>query len=286
MALAQHPSVFKPLYVNTVKAAEVSGQLPLVLDRLAHFLDQDMQMRAKVKSSLMYPSIIFIVGIVTIFVLMTFVLPRLTIMFDDFDAQLPFLTQVVIGLSNVFAKAWWIFLGAGAGISFGIWRFLRTNQGRAWRDKMCSCVPLLKTFIEDTQVSRFARTLGMLLESGVPVVAALESVADVLDNAVMRAEVKEMTTKVRGGASLTQAIKASSSFPELAFDLIAVGEESGRLEKGLYKLAEGCERASQETAQIFLTILGPAVLIVVVGIVGFLIVAILLPMLQMNLIVK
>jgi type II secretory pathway component PulF len=147
-------------------------------------------------------------------------------------------------------------------------------------------IPLLKTFIENTQLSRFSRTLGMLLESGVPIVTALDSVVLVVDNTALQEEIRKMALKVRSGMSLTQAIKASALFPEMAVDLIAVGQESGKLEKGLYKLAANCERSSQEMSQVFVTILGPAVLVLVVGMVGFMVVAMLLPMFQMNTIIN
>ena len=108
LALAKYPKIFSPLYIHTVKAAETSGQLPLVLNRLAQFLEADMQMQSKVKSSLLYPAIIFLVGLLTLFVLLSFVLPRLTLMFEDFDAQLPLATRIVVAVSQIFAHFWWL----------------------------------------------------------------------------------------------------------------------------------------------------------------------------------
>ncbi|MBI4310043.1 MAG: type II secretion system F family protein [Candidatus Omnitrophica bacterium] len=285
-ALARHPLVFSPLYINTVRAAESSGQLPLALNRLAEFLEQDLHMQARIKSSLLYPAIIFMVGLLTIFVLLSFVLPRLTVMFEDFDAVLPFPTRVVVGISQVFAGFWWLMAAAAAAVVLWARQFLATSQGKMWKDMVSLKVPVLRKFIEQTQLSRFARTLGMLLESGVPVVAALESVSFVIGNAVLQEEVKKIAVKVKGGMGLAQAVRASPVFPEVAVDLIAVGQESGKLEKGLYKLAGGCERSSQALAQTFVTVLGPAVLVAVVGIVGFMIVAMLLPMFQMNAIIN
>jgi len=285
-ALSKYPRIFSPLYIHTVKAAEASGQLPLVLNRLAQFLDSDMKLQSNVKSSLLYPAIILVVGILTLFVLLSFVLPKLTLMFEDFDAQLPLITRIVVSISQVFAHFWWLMAAVAAGIFFWARSFLKTAKGKAWIDGTALKIPLLKSFIEDTQLSRFSRTLGMLIESGVPIVTALESVTLVVDNSALQEEVKKMTLRVKTGMSLTQAIKASALFPEMAVDLIAVGQESGKLEKGLYKLAANCERSSQEMAQTFVTILGPAVLILVVGLVGFMIVAMLLPMFQMNMIIN
>ena len=286
LALAKYPKIFPPLYIHTVKAAEASGQLPLVLNRLAQFLEADMQMQSKVKSSLLYPAIIFFVGLLTLFVLLSFVLPRLTMMFEDFDAQLPLATRIVVAVSQLFAQFWWLMAAVITGAVLGVRSYLKSDKGKATLDRMVLRIPLLKTFIENTQLSRFSRTLGMLLESGVPIVTALESVILVVDNSALQEEIKKMALKVKSGMSLTQAIKASALFPEMAVDLIAVGQESGKLEKGLYKLADNCERSSQDMAQIFVTVLGPAVLVVVVGMVGFMIVAMLLPMFQMNTIIN
>jgi len=286
LALGKYPKIFSPLYIHTVKAAETSGQLPLVLNRLAQFLENDMQMQSKVKSSLLYPAIIFLVGLLTLFVLLSFVLPRLTMMFEDFGAQLPLPTRIVVAISQVFAQFWWLMAGLMTGAFFWIRSYLKTAKGKAAIDGISLKIPLLKSFIENSQLSRFSRTLGMLLESGVPIVTALESVTLVVDNSALQEEVKKMALRVKSGMSLTQAIKASALFPEMAVDLIAVGQESGKLEKGLYKLAANCERSSQDLAQTFVTILGPAVLVVVVGMVGFMIVAMLLPMFQMNMIIN
>jgi len=286
IALAKYPKIFSPLYIHTVKAAESSGQLPLVLNRLAQFLETDMQMQAKVKSSLLYPAIIFLVGLLTLFVLLSFVLPRLTMMFDDFGAQLPLATRIVVAVSQLFAHFWWLMVVVITGAVCWARSYLKTPAGKASLDAFTLKVPLLKSFIENTQLSRFSRTLGMLLESGVPIVTALESVVLVVDNIALQDEVRKIAFRVKAGMSLTQAIKASALFPEMAVDLIAVGQESGKLERGLYKLAANCERSSQDMAQTFVTILGPAVLVVVVGMVGFMIVAMLLPMFQMNMIIN
>jgi len=253
---------------------------------LAQFLESDMQMQSKAKSSLLYPAIIFLVGLLTLFVLLSFVLPRLTLMFEDFDAQLPLPTRIVVGISQIFAQFWWLMAAVITGAVFWIRSYIKTEKGKATIDEVSLKIPLLKSFIENTQLSRFSRTLGMLLESGVPIVTALESVTLVVDNYALQEEVRKMALSVKSGMSLTQAIKASALFPEMAVDLIAVGQESGKLEKGLYKLAANCERSSQELAQAFVTILGPAVLVVVVGLVGFMIVAMLLPMFQMNMIIN
>lgn len=284
-SLAAHPQIFNSLYINTIKASEGSGQLPVVVERMAQFLEQDLSIRSKVKSSLLYPLIIFIVGFLTIFVLMSFVLPRLTSMYDDFDAKLPLLTQMMLNVSQFFANYWWVFLGIVVALAAGLRQFVTTPKGAIWKDTILLKVPFLSVYIKNIQMSRFARTLGMLLESGVPVVPALESVTMVIDNSLIQKEIQSMAIRVKEGQGLSNAVRSSQIFPEIAYDLISIGQEGGKLEMGLYKLAVHVEREADSQSQIFVTILGPAVLIVVVGIVGMMIVAILLPMLQMNLVV-
>ena len=286
VALSQNPSVFLPLYVNAVKAGEATGQLPLVLARLVQLLEQEQRIRKQAQASLLYPLIILGVGLMTIFVLLSFVLPRLTLMFEDFDTELPWPTQVVVGISQIFAQYWWVFLIVAAAMLLGAQYYLSTPEGKIWRDTTVLRIPVLKSFIENTQLTRLGRTLGMLLESGVPVAAALELSVMVVDNVVLQKEVKLVSFRVKEGMGLAQAVRSSGFFPEVAVDLIAVGQESGRLEKGLYKLADGCDQAAQSFAQTFITILGPAVLVLVVGIVGAMIVAILLPLFQINSIIR
>ena len=285
-ALAQHPAVFPPLYVNMVKSGEASGHLPEVLNRLAQFTEKDLEMQGKVKGSLMYPLIILVIGILTMFVMLTFVLPRMTAMFDDFDAALPWPTQLVVSLSSFCARFWWLIILVTGGIVFYCKQVLATPAGRLWLDQTALKMPILNQFIQQAEMARFARTMGTLLESGLTIPAALESVTAIIENIPLKEEMKEVLIKVKAGTSLTSALKASPLFPEMAINLIAVGEESGKLERGLYKLANTCERGTQETAEAFTTILGPAVLVIVVGIVGFMIVAMLLPMFKMNMIIN
>jgi general secretion pathway protein F len=285
-ALAQFPQTFPLLYINMVKSGELGGYLPQVLNRLADFIEKDIEIRSQIKGSLLYPAIIFLVGVLTMFVLLTFVLPKLTVMFEDFDTALPLPTQIVIAISGFFARFWWlIVLAVGAGV-YLMKRWLKTVQGRRSLENFILKVPLLAPFVRNAQMALFSRTMGTLLESGVSISSALESVTETIDNVLFKEELQRITQKVKGGSSLTAAVKGCPFFSEVAINLIVVGEEGGKLEKGLYKLATMCERATAETARNFVTILGPVVLVVIVAIVGFVIVSMLLPMFRMNMIIN
>jgi len=285
-ALAQFPDTFPLFYVNMVKSGELGGYLPQVLNRLADFIEKDIQIRSQIKGSLLYPTIIFLVGVLTMFVLLTFVLPKLTVMFEDFDTALPVPTQIVIAVSGFFAQFWWLILLVVGGVTYFVKRWLETTQGQMYLETFVLKVPLLKKFVQNSQLALFSRTMGTLLESGVSISSALESVTETIDNTYFKTELQKITQKVKEGASLTAAVKGCPYFTEVAVNLIVVGEEGGKLERGLYKLATMCERATAETAQNFMTILGPLVLVVIVAVVGFVIVSMLLPMFQMNMIIN
>lgn len=285
-ALAQFPQTFPLFYINMIRSGELGGNLSQTLNRLADFIDNDIHIRQQIKGSLLYPGIIFAVGLLTIFILMTFVLPKLTIMFEDFDTQLPLPTQAVIAASAFFAQFWWLLLLLTGAAAYAAVRWLQTPQGQTNTQQLLLKLPLLKIFVQHSQMALFSRSMATLLEGGVNISSALESVAQTIDNPFFKEEIYKIAHKVKEGSSLTAAARECPYFSELAINLIIVGEEGGKLEKGLYKLASICERSTAQTAQRFVTILGPVVLIVIVSIVGFVIVSMLLPMFQMNMIIN
>jgi len=196
-ALGQYPMVFSNLYVNMVKTGEVSGKLEIVLNRLANYLEKDQETRSKVQSSLAYPALILCVGFLTVFVLLTFVIPRITVMFDDLDQQLPMATTVLINISYFFAHFWWLILAVIVFIGIYFKQKLQTDEGRLWFDSLQLKIPILNSFIKIVEVGRFARTLGTLVESGVPIPMALNSVWPILDNAVLKEEIKHVSNEIR-----------------------------------------------------------------------------------------
>ncbi len=285
-AMAQYPNVFSQLYVNLVKSGEISGNLDIVLTRLAEFIDKDLEVRSKVKSSLVYPALILIVGFLTIFVLLTFVVPRLTVMFDDLTESLPLPTVILIAVSNFFAKFWWLIIGAGVLSAWYLQRFLQAPEGKLWFDRLKLKIPVVGNFIREAEIGRFARTLSTLLKSGVVIVSALESVWAVLDNEVLKEEVRAAAESVAGGDSLTIALQRSEYFLADALNMIAIGEESGRLEQALSKLADSYERQCDRSIKIVTSLLEPVMIVVIGGVVFFIVMAVILPILKMNQVVR
>lgn len=285
-ALAQYPSVFPAFYVNMVKTGEVGGQLDKILQRLADHLEKEYATLNKIKSSLAYPLFVLGVGILTVFVLLTFVIPRLSVMFDDLDQTLPLPTLILIRLSAFFARYWWFLIGIFVIIKIYWSQWTRSAQGRLWFDGFKLKVPLLGEFIKGAEIGRFARTLGTLLESGVPLTSALNVIYPTIDNRIMQDEIRKVSKDVMDGQALKSALGRCPFFPEMVIDMIAVGEESGRLEKGLYKIAGTLERQTDQMVQVMMSLLGPVVLMVIVSLVGFAVIAMLLPIFRMNLLVQ
>lgn len=285
-ALSRYPDVFPKLYVNMVRAGEVSGQLGLVLQRLADLLERDQETQLRVRSSLAYPIFIFCVGILSTFVLLTFVIPRLTVIFEDFNQELPLPTKIMISVSNVLAGYWWLIVGVGVLLFVYGRKWLATPSGKLWCSEFQLRQPVLGNFIQEIEIGRFARTAGTLVESGVVIIEALNSVKTLFDNEVLRRETEAAVADVANGSSLATALKKCPHFPETAVNMISVGEETGHLERGLYKLADSLERQADATAKTLVSLVGPIFLVVVVGFIGMIVVSMLLPIFQMNLIIQ
>ncbi|VAX36071.1 Type IV fimbrial assembly protein PilC, partial [hydrothermal vent metagenome] len=281
-ALAQHKNIFSRLYVNMIKAGEMSGNLNVVLDRLSGFIESEQETRSKVNAALFYPTLIMSVGGLTIFVLMAFVIPRLTVMFDDLGQSLPLITVILISVSSIFAKFWWLILIITAVGIVQMKRLRNTSKGKLWMDGVLLKMPILGRFIKDVEISRFARTLGTLLESGVVIVTALGSVCEVIENEVLRQDIMKVADEVKKGGRLTKALGKCSFVPESTVNMMAIGEETGAFERGLYKLADSHARKSAMAVKTMTALLEPILILCIGSIVGFIVIAMLLPLFQMN----
>ncbi len=285
-ALARHPQIFSVLYVNLVKTGEVSGELEIVLNRLADHLEKEQDIRNKISAALAYPILVMVIGAFTVFVLLSFVIPRLTVMFDDLDQELPLPTQILVTISSYFSQYWWLLvLLAVLGFIY-LKQYASSEKGIKNLHQWVLTLPLVGHLVKTVEVGRFARTMATLVESGVVITTALNSVWATLSNVVLKDEIKKVSEEVANGMSLKKALGATQFFPEMAINMISVGEETGRLEKGLLKIAETYERESEQAVRTFISLLGPLVLVVIVALVGFVVVAMLLPIFKMNLIVQ
>lgn len=281
-ALGKHPKQFSDLYVNMVKAGESAGNLDVVLQRLTEFLEAQIELRSKVVGAMIYPIIMLFIGFGIMTLLFTFVIPKITAIFKDQDATLPLLTRFLIFTSDVFAN-WWFILFPAIGLS--IWGFLRwkaSKDGKDIWDRFVLKVPFVGNLVRMIAIARFARTLGTLLASGVPLLQALNIVKDILGNNRLIQVVEEARVNIREGESIAQPLKRSGEFPPLVTHMINIGERSGQLEEMLENVAISYKQQVDVRIQALTTVLEP-VMIVFMGIGAAIVVfGIMLPILQLN----
>ncbi|MCA9710427.1 MAG: type II secretion system F family protein, partial [Myxococcales bacterium] len=281
-SMAPYPKVFPQLYVNMIRAGEASGALESVLFRLAEFLDKQLEIKGKVNSAMVYPIVLSVLGGVIITVLMVGIVPKITGMFTDMNAELPWNTKLLIFMSDLIAGWWWaLILGAWAAIwAFRRWR--RTESGQLVGDTIILRLPVIGELVRKIAISRFARTLSTLLSSGVQLLQALDIVRSLLGNVVLEKVITEARDAIREGENIAPALKRSGQFPPLVTHMIAVGERSGQLEQMLGDVATAYDRETNTSIQRLTGLLEP-LMIVVMGVgVGFVVFSIMQPIMQLT----
>ncbi len=284
--LSRHPEVFSDIYVNLVKSGEVSGKLSEILNRLADLTQKEFETRSQMTAGLVYPLFIFVVGVGTIFILLTFVIPQLTVIFDEANESLPLITRVLIVISDFFSRFWWVVLGIIVLIVQSIVKFQNSPEGKLRMDTLRLRIPIAGNFIKQIEWGRFLRTLSTLLESGIALDQALRSAQAVLSNEVLKHEVSRIIRELTDGSSLTGALKDSVYFPSSIVGVVAVGEAGGTLDQGLHKLADSYERDIQQKMKTLTSLLEPVLILIMGSLVGFIVMAMLLPIFQINMVFK
>lgn len=285
-ALAKHPGVFSNLYVNMVSSGEVSGSLEGVLGRLSDFLERDEETLSKIRSSLSYPALMAFVGCITIFVLLSFVAPRLTVIFLDLGQDLPLPTKALIAVSSFFAKSWLFIIIGMAAIAVLFNRWIKTREGKKAFDSLKLKLPVIAPFIQKVEIARFGRTLGTLLANGVPIVQALGIAARTMDNEIIRHALDDARRDVVEGSTLSRSIGKRKYFPSMMINMVAVGEEGGSLERSLFKVADTYDAEIDRTVKAITSLLEPSLILFMGLVVGFIVISMLLPIFQLNLMVR
>jgi general secretion pathway protein F len=281
-AMGSHPKVFSKLYINMVRAGEASGSLETVLIRIADFMDQQEELRGKVTTAMFYPAAMALVGIGVVTLLMVKVVPGIAEMFAGQGAELPFTTRFLISVSAIIAGYWWllIILFSGAIYLFGKWR--ATPIGRELTDSFILWFPIIGELARKIAVARLARTLATMLASGVQLLQALDIVRSLLGNVVLEKVLTQARDEIREGAGIAVALKRSGEFPPLVTHMIAVGERSGQLEQMLTDLADAYDRETSAAITRATAVLEPIMIVLMGGSVGFIVFAIMTPILQLN----
>jgi general secretion pathway protein F len=281
-ALRAHPSIFPDLYVNMVAAGETSGTLDTVLERLADHLDASAKLRSKVTSALAYPAFMVIFGVGVIALLMMVVVPKMTSIFEGFDAVLPWYTRTLIFVSHALGDFWWLLVALIVGAVYWVRRWRATPAGRATWDTRLLKLPMLGSLVLMIAVARFSRTLGTLLSSGVPVLTALDITRNVLGNVELMRVVEDARGSIREGESIAAPLKRSGAFPPIVTHMIAIGERSGQLEQMLEHVAVAYESQVDARLATLTSLLEPIMIVVMGVIAGSIAMSILLPLMQIN----
>lgn len=281
-ALQSNPKAFSQLYVNMVSAGETSGTLELTLDRLADFLDEQVRFRGKLAAALAYPALMSLIGIGVLFFLFAFVMPRVTGMFADMKQQLPFITLLLLWIVQILSSYWWLILITLGSAVYYLRRHFRTPAGKEALDGWLLNMPVFGGLIRMIAISRFTRTLGTLLESGVPALTALDIVRSVIGNSVLANAVQRARENVREGEPIADPLRRSGLFPPVVVQMVAVGEKSGELEKMLLKISDSFDRTVETRITALMSLLEPVIILVMGLVVGFIVIAIMLPILEMS----
>jgi len=281
-SLEAHPKIFPSLYTNMVAAGEASGTLEAVLERLADFMESQARLKGKVTAALAYPVLMMFIGIVMVSVLMVAVVPKVTSIFENLGHALPWYTQLLITVSAIMAGYWWLIIGVVTGAVWWFRRWRATAAGKLKFDTLRLVVPIFGRLTLLVSVARFARTLSTLLSSGVQLLQAMEIGRHVLENARLESVISEAIGSIRGGESIAEPLKRARVFPPMVTHMIAVGEKTGQLEAMLENVSRAYE-ADVETRVVALTsLLEPLMIVLLGGVVGFIAMAILMPLIQMN----
>ena len=281
-ALARHGSGFDSLYISLVRAGEAAGSIASTLERIADYRERMETFRASIVSSLTYPAILVGVAFVSLFVLTGFVVPRFVPLFADSEAALPVLTRVVFGTSLLVKKIWWLLLLAFCGFALYLQRWLESPTNRRRMDAWLLTLPLLGDLLRDSDTARVSRTIGSLVHSGVPLADSVRLSAPVGQNASFRDALERCRSDLEHGERFSQSLARSNVFPTLAQELIAIGEESGKLEAMLLRTAETFEGRVQAKLKRILVLIEPATILGLGGAIALVIVAVLMAMLKLN----
>lgn len=281
-SLARFPKTFSDFYVNMIRAGEAGGALEDVLQRLGIYLESTQELKEFVKSALVYPIFLTFVSGLSIIVLMVYVIPKFAVIFSDLGGQIPWSSRLLLNASAFLRGYWWALLVGIMAALFFINRYRRTPSGRLMIDKLKLTLPFLREFTKRSETARFSRTLGTLLRSGVPIVQGLELVRHILGNRIVSDSMEEVLRSVKRGERLTQPLSSSRLFPNLAIQMITVGEETGRLEEMLLRVAENYEKMLRNTIKRFISLLEPAMIVAMALIVGFIVISMLMAIFSMN----
>ena len=278
-ALERHPAVFSPLFVAMARAGETGGVLDSALLRVADQLEKDESLRRQVRAAMTYPAVIVTFALVVLLALVTFLVPVFEGVFADFGGELPFITRVTVAMSHAVTGYWWALLAAAVGTVWGFLRWKRSARGRARWQRMLLRLPMkIGDIVQKVALARWSRTFSALISAGVPLLAALEITGKTAGNVVVEEAMEAVRDSVKAGGTIAAPLKESAAFPSMVGHMVGVGEETGALDTMLAKIADFYEDQVEAAVKALTSIIEPVMIIVVGAIVGFIVIAMYLPM--------
>ncbi|MEW6601421.1 MAG: type II secretion system F family protein [Nitrospirota bacterium] len=281
-ALARFPDVFPLFYVNMIKAGEAGGFIEDSISRMATYLENSQGLKEDVRSALIYPALLSVVGGAAVVLLLTFVVPQFTKIFADMGGALPLPTIILLAISNSLVNYWWVFVGLIVGVYYSLKRYLMSDKGRRKWDEMKFKLPVFGKLFKEAAVSRFARTLGTLLASGVPILNAFQIVKGTLGSDKISDIISSVRESTRKGKGIAEPLKNSDIFPPLAVHMVTVGEETGKLDEMLIKIADRFDIEVRTSVKRLLSLLEPVLILIMGVVIGFIVVSMLLAIFSIN----
>ena len=285
-ALMRYPKTFSPLYVNMVKASELSGGFSRMLDRIAAYLAQQIETRSMVVGAMIYPAIIGLMATGTTVFLLVFVLPRFMVLFQGKEAALPLPTKMLLALSSFMINYWYVLLGAIVAAAWGFWMLLRTDWGSMWWDKVKLTVPLFKKMFRALYISRSLHTMGQLVNAGVPILDTLSITAEISGNTLYRRMWRAVYSAVKQGKKISAPLAKSPLLPRAVVQMINAGEESGKLGEVLDQVSEFYAKELKSVIKSVTAMIEPLMIVLMGSIVGFIAMSIILPIFKLSQLVK
>jgi type IV pilus assembly protein PilC len=281
-AMAKYPKAFDKLYVNMINAGEAGGVLDLILARLADFMEKAAKLKKKVIGAMIYPGVVISIAVGIVSMIMVFVIPKFETIFKDFGTKLPPITQLLLDISRWFANWGWAYVLASPIVLSLVWKLIRTSEGGKYAtDAIKLKVPILGNILGKTAIARFTRTLGTLISAGVPILDAINITKETCGNEVYSRALAKVHDAIREGESMADPLRATKTCDAIVINMIDVGEETGDLDKMLIKVADNYDNDVDVLVGSLISILEPVMVVVLGVIVGFIVIALFMPMISL-----
>jgi type IV pilus assembly protein PilC len=285
-AFAKHPKIFSHLYCSMVRAGEMSGSVPSVLDRLIYIIEHEAKIKADIKSALQYPIMVLIALGIAFFVLLTFVIPQFTAMFAKTGLELPLPTKIAILMNAYLKNYWYVILGIIFAVIFGLRQYFKTQNGKFVRDSFLLSIPVLGPLMQKAAMSRFSSIFAILQTSGVSVMQSLTILSDTIGNAAIANSFDHIKEKIEQGSGIAAPMKTAKYFPPMVIDMIAIGEESGNIDEMLREISKQYDEEGEYAVKALSEAIGPILIVGLAAVIGFFALAIYMPMWDMTKMVK